>query len=307
MLLPPGLELEEGRRLLEAETDVSVDEVRGYIERSIAAEESRVAEREAHQEAERQRELAVQRQKRRLVSSALAVSLLLLALAALQWQRAEEQRAVAHAEAQRANSEADLAVARRLSAISDQVFEENPGETALAAMIAIDAQERRGTAEGVSVLRRALNVTPTRMPEAIGPADWPGLQVSRDGRVLAYYREDTWNASNDDVSPKSRVHVLSGEDLSTESARDYEALAAPVFSPDGRWLATGGFSRRLAVVNLATGETLVDETARTSIWPAFSPDGQTLYVARADGVIERRKAPGWEMRDRLFFPVERDR
>jgi WD40 repeat protein len=307
LLLPPGLELEEGRRLLEAETDVSVDEVRGYIERSIAAEESRVAEREAHQEAERQRELAVQRQKRRLVSSALAVSLLLLALAALQWQRAEEQRAVAHAEAQRANSEADLAVARRLSAISDQVFEENPGETALAAMIAIDAQERRGTAEGVSVLRRALNVTPTRMPEAIGPADWPGLQVSRDGRVLAYYREDTWNASNDDVSPESRVHVLSGEDLSTESARDYEALAAPVFSPDGRWLATGGFSRRLAVVNLATGETLVDETARTSIWPAFSPDGQTLYVARADGVIERRKAPGWEMRDRLFFPVERDR
>jgi WD40 repeat protein len=264
------------------------------------SEEERIYIHESRRRAVRRR-----RQAQQAAAVVLTGFALFAGVAGWQWHSAEQQRAFAQKEAQRATREADLAIARRLSAVSEQVFEENPGETPLAAMIAIDAQERRGTAEGVAALRRVLNVTPTQMPEAPGPADWSGLQISRDGRVLAYYREDSSHAVNNDVSPRSTVHILSGEDFSTESARDFEALATPVFSPDGRWLATGGFSRRLTLLDVTTGESLVDETARTSISPAFSPDGQTLYVARGDGVIERRSGPGWKVQGRLRFPVER--
>ena len=251
------------------------------------------------------------RRSARLRGIGLLVTFAILFAAAgfslLQWLRAEDQRAVAQEEAQRANREADLATARRFAAVSGQVFEDNPGETALAAMVAIDAQERQATAEGVQALRRVLDVTPNPMRETKGPADWPGLQISRDGRVAAHFRESTWNADGDDVSPTSRVHVLAGDNLSSQFTFDDDALATPLFSPDGRWLVSAGFSRHLTVVDVATGATLVDERAPTSLWPAFSHDSRTLFVARSDGIIERRDAPDWAVNGTLHFPAPRDR
>ena len=105
-MLPPGLALEEGRKLLSDHGDVLIDEVRPYVEKSIAAdverqrqiaaraEEQRRREAEAA-DAERQRELAAaqqlaeeQRKRTRLAFAASLFALLLAVLAGWQWREA---------------------------------------------------------------------------------------------------------------------------------------------------------------------------------------------------------------------------
>jgi WD40 repeat protein len=325
LLLPAGLELEEGRRLLQADTDVSIDEVRGYIERSIAAEQSRIAEREARQEAERQRELAVQRQKRRLVSSALLVSLLLLALAGWQWWQADLQRDEANAQqleaesaraealeaseqakrqAERADRERDLAQAQRLAATAAKVLDENPGETALAAMLAVESQEKHNTPEANAVLRTVLALTPSQTRLAPISWAWSDTAISADGRMQVYRRVDSWGRPTDDeTSARSSIHVLEGTKLESAFTQALAGYAWPVVSPDGRWLAASGFARRLVVMDLKTGDQALNEPTRGSTFPVFSTDGQKLYVACQDGTIEVRRAPSWERDDPLTFPV----
>ena len=48
LLLPPGLPLEEGRKLLDDHGDVLIDEVQPYIEASLAADEARQREAAAN-------------------------------------------------------------------------------------------------------------------------------------------------------------------------------------------------------------------------------------------------------------------
>jgi tetratricopeptide (TPR) repeat protein len=109
LLLPPGLPLEEGRKLLADHGDVLIDEVQPYIAASLAADEERRRQAEAAAEAERQRELAAaqrlasEQRKRAHVAIGLSlVALLLTAVAGWQWLEANDERSRAERYAEHA-------------------------------------------------------------------------------------------------------------------------------------------------------------------------------------------------------------
>jgi tetratricopeptide (TPR) repeat protein len=104
LLLPPGLPLEEGRKLLADHGDVLIDEMQPYIAASLAADEERQRQAEAAAEAERQRELAAaqrrasEQRKRARIAICVTVGALLLAGAAVwQWLVAQAQTHLANA------------------------------------------------------------------------------------------------------------------------------------------------------------------------------------------------------------------
>jgi tetratricopeptide (TPR) repeat protein len=96
LLLPSGLPLEEGRKLLADHGDVLIDDVQPYIAASLAADEERRRQAEAAAEAERQRELAAaqrlaseQRKRAHMAISFSLVALLLAAGAVWLWLEAQ--------------------------------------------------------------------------------------------------------------------------------------------------------------------------------------------------------------------------
>lgn len=241
------------------------------------------------------------------ISVAFVAIVFIAIFAGMQWMRAEEQRNVAVDARTEAERQADLAIARQLATTARQVLNEEAANTGFAAKIAVASVNRRVTPEAVQILRSALDLT----PEVSGPAPTtltgPQTAISDDARVQAFFREDFLYAFNDDVTPHATAHLLDSATLEIRAVHRDPGSSRSVFSPDGRFLATGGPSRRLRLLDTATG-TVVQETAyRTSVYPAFSPDGDTLYALRSDGEIEVRVSPDWGIADRLMFPVGADR
>jgi WD40 repeat protein len=275
------------------------------------------------------------RKRRAAVVSAFVLLLAFASLAGVQWLRAEGERAVAleqtaraeereaaaraaqqdaetaraeaEREAVRANREADLAVAQRLAVTAAAVLEDNAGETAAAAMIALLSQQRRNTPHANQVLRDALDLTPEEIRIAEVPWSWSETRISDNGRVQAFFREDHVAAFGDDVEPYATLHLLDGATFASVAERRDEGSLQPEFSPDGAWLVAGGPGRRLVVSDAKTGRTALDESYRYSVYPGFGTNGETIHAARTDGVIEVRRAPAWEVTDRLAFPVNGDR
>ena len=112
LLLPPGLALEVGRKLLDDHGDVLIDEVEPYVRASLAADAERLRREAAAAEAERQREisaaqrLAAEHRKRARIATVLGLLALLVAgVAGWQWREAGRQAALAAAERDRAQVE----------------------------------------------------------------------------------------------------------------------------------------------------------------------------------------------------------
>lgn len=320
LLLPSGLELEEGRRLLAAADETPIEDARDFVERSIAADEARAAAERERQEAERRRELSAQVQKRNIFVAAFVVSLAFLAAAAWQWREAADQGAraeaqrqaavaareeadaqrtaaesaeeVAQAQTRRAEAEASLAVARNLATIARRTLDENPGETSVAAMIAVDSLARRETLEASAVLRDALSLAP--VGATLAPFPWTNARaaVSGDGKVAAFYSH--YDASKGPAGVAIRRLDVDFRDL---GVHEFGGLVEPVISPDGRLLAGSGRDRRLRVFDMATGETLLDAETRAAAYAAFSPDGAMLYAATQTGEVLR-----WDVAARRLLP-----
>ena len=206
-----------------------------------------------------------------------------------------------------AEQQTDLAVARRLAGVARDVLDGTAGGVAPAAMIAIAAQARAAIPETAQLLRDALDLTPPASETAPIPWSWSEMAISADGRVQAFFREDDYRAFNDDVEPHATLNLLAVEDFATIASRREEGSSRPTFSPDGRWLVSGGAGRRLVLRDATSGEITLDEIYSFGVWPAFAPDGETLYAARTDGAIEVRHAPGWGVARTLSFPVDGDR
>ena len=68
---------------------------------------------------------------------------------------------------------------------------------------------------------------------------------------------------------------------------------ALAWSPDGKWLASGGDDKTVHVWNASTGQTLVLFKGHTDvIWSvAWSPDGKELASSSQDGTVRIWQVP----------------
>src|SRR5215813_3299679 len=184
LLLPPGLPLEEGRKLLADHGDVLIEEVQPYITASIVADEARLRQEEAAAEAERQRELAAaqrvvaeQRKRTRLALGFSLVTLLLAMAVGWQWRQANAQRTESDRQRQLAleqRTESDkqrqFALARQLAAQAERVSNQRANLLPVSVLLAIEALQRLSSLETDQALRNGLTLLP-HLPHSLRHAD----------------------------------------------------------------------------------------------------------------------------------------
>lgn len=252
----------------------------------------------------------------RLSVSALVVVAIVAATALWQWHKASKAEQVARSQEQialgnereaiRARDEAQrqarLADARRLAMAAESVLDDNAGETSLAGLLATESLKRSPTPEGKDVLRRVLSLIPESEPLET-PWPWSGMHYSPDGRLVAYTRR-----SGSGGGPASgQVAVIDTHAWQRRALHDFEGRVWPRLSVDGRWMTVAGYGRRLRIFDNPAQRTVLDVRQDRMFDAAFHPDGQTLYVARTDGVIEVRKAPTWQVAHTLTYPLDAPR
>ena len=225
------------------------------------------------------REAARRRRRARLQAGLAAVFAALAVFAGFSLWRAAEQAA-------RAEAEARMAEARSLATVARATFDRNPGETSVAAMIAVQSLALEPTAEALQLLRDALTLAPLGADAAAFPWLRPQTAVSGDGRVAAFM-----SALSSDGAPARSEVVRLNPGLAEKGRIAFEGLAKPAFSPDGAWLAMGGHLRRLVVLNASSGATALDQPVQSGFDVAFSGDGATLYAATQLGEVLRWAPP----------------
>lgn len=237
------------------------------------------------------REEARRRRRARLNTGLAAVFSALAVFAGFSEYRAAEQR-------ERAEVEARMAEARSLAAVARATFEENPGETSVAAMIAVQSLALGATPEAGAILREALALAPLNAVDA--PFRWrrPQIATSGDGRIAAFM-----SALSSNAAPAHSEIVRLSRDLREVERFAFNGLATPALSPNGSWLAVGGRVRRLFVRNLATNETALDQPVDSGLDVAFSEADGSLYAATQLGEFLRWTAGDAEAKSIAFAPT----
>ncbi len=342
LLLPTGLDLEEGRRLVDA-TELADPQTADFVERSIAADDKRRAAEREREEADRRREIDAQRGKRRVALVALAVSVALLAAAATQWWRAEQgaeaaRRAegLAEAQAEAADAAREREAAQRSAAEEARAREQEQRRLAeaaaadakreadlavarrLAAMAEHTLEENPGETSAAAMiavgsLDRA--VTPEGVaalrgalaltPGNAAPVDgsWADNVVfSPDGTVAMWSRGDSYE---DNEAVKTDIALLDAAGLETIWTGTVDGGADVTFASTNATLAVGGATRKIVLVDPSTpGEPLPIPTEGDTALVS-SRDGKTLYAVHEDGHIEERSAPNWRVARVMSFPRAR--
>ena len=275
LLLPPGLPLEEGRKLLADHGDVLIEEVQPYITASIAADEARLRQEEAEAEAERQRELAAaqrvvaeQRKRTRLALGFSLVTLLLAMAAGWQWQQANAQR-------KESDKQRQFALARQLAAQAERVSNQRASLLPVSVLLAIEALQRLSSLETDQALRNGLTLLPHPLHDLRHEDRVNAVSFSPDGRLVV-------SGSGDNT-----VRVWDRTTGKEVARMTHEGLVNAVsFSPDGRLVVSGSGDKTVRVWDSTTGKEVARMTHESRVSAvSFSPDGRLVVSGSGDNTV----------------------
>jgi WD40 repeat protein len=277
LLIPTGVRLEEARAVLSAHGD----ELPGETRRFILVSYHRA--RRGH-----------------TLTAAAAVLFALIAIGAVWFQREAAHNATV-AEREQARAEAQIAVTERearrarsaeLVTRARSLLDAGPGRNTTAALLALESLHLGGGNEAHDVIAEVMARLPANVRNVPHGPGYSHLRISADGD-----RHLVWTTASVFDNPPGRGEALVLDPASGAATRvalhDGWVEATP--SADGRWLAVTGYGLRLQVIDLAASHSVLDEPLPAQGAAAFAPDGRTLYVLRADGVLERRTAPDWAL------------
>ena len=286
-LLPHGRPLAEGEDLLATRrTDLEpllIDYIRASSDAARAAEEARQVAQRRHL-----------RKARLLAAAMTALAVIAIGGGVTAWW----QRGVAERNAKAAARQARLARSAELVTRARSLFEGTPGHNTTAALLAVESLRLGGGSEAQGLINEILALTPRGIHElAYVPPDSKVIQ-SPDGKInLVWQYEGFLNSK-----PGTGIAIVLDPKTGAVRARvEHEGWTAPVLSPGGRWLTVGGWGRRFQVVDLSTGDSVIDESRPGLTVAAFSPDGSRLYVADGGGTVETRAAPDWRVVSKARF------
>jgi WD40 repeat protein len=94
------------------------------------------------------------------------------------------------------------------------------------------------------------------------------IDFSRDGARMAWVENNT-RVTIEDFKTGKKISIDTGS-----------SQPSVEFSPDGKWLATGGYGRSAALWDVASGKKLreFETDADGGLWPVFTADGKTLAI-----------------------------
>lgn len=224
-----------------------------------------------------QRENAARRT--RIVIATLAIStivtLFLAVLAFTSQQRAEEARAIALQERDRANAAAQVARSRELAASALSNTERHD----LALLLAIEAARTAPTYEAMNSLLTSLQTDPFVERYLYGHTDWV--------RSIAYNSSGSMLVSGGGDGSIIRWSPLDGSPIGDPIAAHDGAISGVAVSSDDRLIASAGTDGVARLWDASDG-TLVAEMqdAQAELWSvALSPDGSLMAAGAADGEI----------------------
>jgi WD40 repeat protein len=291
-LLLRGVALTEAQEWLDIRAVDIEEEMQEFVRLSIERAEAEQRARE---------------QLRRRIILGLSVGLLItFLLAILAWTQrnlseenrraAEAARATAVLEANiRATAEAkalkqsQIALAQRLAAQAELVFNQEPERLPIGVLLAIESIKHYQVVEGHQALRHGLSLLPQLLFQAeIAPADLDtpfkdvsSLTFSPDGHWLAIGTLgqiiSVWDTSTWQETMRVRPATPGG---SVPAVRDL------AFSSNNRWLVSGSDGEFAQVWDVITGKEISRLRHNDQIFAvAFSPDGR-LVASGAGGTVK---------------------